>query len=46
MASRNNPLTQAPPVEREFFVDLFETEDQKEGVNAFLQKRTPQWKNQ
>lgn len=46
MASRNNPLTQALPVEREFFVDLFETEDQKEGVNAFLQKRTPQWKNQ
>jgi len=24
---------------------LFETEDQKEGVNAFLQKRAAQWKN-
>jgi enoyl-CoA hydratase/carnithine racemase len=32
-------------MEREFFVDLFRTEDQQEGVNAFLEKRTPQWKN-
>ncbi|MAY41292.1 MULTISPECIES: enoyl-CoA hydratase [unclassified Neptuniibacter] len=32
-------------LERELFVDLFQTEDQKEGVNAFLNKRTPQWKN-
>ncbi|WP_377704277.1 enoyl-CoA hydratase [Pseudoduganella sp. UC29_71] len=33
------------PVERELFVDLFDTEDQKEGVNAFLGKRTAQWRN-
>jgi enoyl-CoA hydratase/carnithine racemase len=33
------------PLEREAFIDLFDTLDQKEGVNAFLEKRTPQWRN-
>ena len=32
-------------MERELFVELFSTEDQKEGVNAFLDKRKPEWKN-
>ena len=32
-------------LERELFVDLFDTQDQKEGVQAFLEKRTAQWKN-
>jgi enoyl-CoA hydratase/carnithine racemase len=31
--------------EREAFVGLFETEDQREGVAAFLGKRAPQWRN-
>jgi enoyl-CoA hydratase/carnithine racemase len=31
-------------VERERFVDLFDGEDQREGVNAFLEKRTPAWR--
>ncbi len=32
-------------MERELFIELFSTEDQSEGVNAFLEKRAPQWKN-
>ena len=30
---------------RELFVGLFDTEDQAEGVNAFLEKRKANWKN-
>jgi enoyl-CoA hydratase/carnithine racemase len=43
--TRNTPLSQLLPLERDAFVDLFETQDQKEGVGAFLQKRKPEWKN-
>ncbi|HET8708558.1 MAG TPA: enoyl-CoA hydratase [Pseudomonadales bacterium] len=40
----------APPAanlihERELFIKLFDTQDQREGVQAFLEKRVPQWKN-
>ena len=43
--ARSNPLKHLLPIERELFVDLFDTEDQKEGVNAFLQKRSAEWRN-
>jgi enoyl-CoA hydratase/carnithine racemase len=43
--ARHNPLGQILPVEREAFVDLFDTQDQKEGVHAFLEKRAAAWKN-
>ena len=43
--ARDNAMAGALPLERQKFVDLFGTEDQKEGVNAFLEKRKPVWKN-
>ncbi|GIU23535.1 enoyl-CoA hydratase [Shewanella sp. MBTL60-007] len=44
-AGRNMPRSQVLPLEREYFVNLFDTEDQAEGVNAFLGKRKAIWKN-
>ncbi|GAA3546970.1 enoyl-CoA hydratase [Zobellella aerophila] len=44
-SARSRPLQQGYILERELFVDLFHSEDQKEGVNAFLEKRKAEWKN-
>ncbi len=44
-SARDTAMQGALPAERDRFVDLFDTEDQREGVNAFLEKRTAQWKN-
>ncbi len=43
--NRVMPITQALPQERQAFVDLFDSLDQKEGVQAFLEKRKPLWQN-
>jgi enoyl-CoA hydratase/carnithine racemase len=39
------PAAAALPLERELFINLFDTADQVEGVAAFLQKRKPGWRN-
>jgi enoyl-CoA hydratase len=38
-------LSEGTAFERRIFHSLFATEDQKEGMKAFIQKRTPKWKN-
>ncbi|MCS7000968.1 MAG: enoyl-CoA hydratase-related protein [Bacteroidota bacterium] len=40
------PLEQGLEFERKNFYLLFSTDDQKEGMAAFLEKRTPTWKGQ
>jgi enoyl-CoA hydratase/carnithine racemase len=44
-ARKGTPRQAALALERERFVDLFDGEDQREGVKAFLEKRKPNWKN-
>lgn len=43
--ARSGNIDDAYAVERSAFVDLFDTRDQAEGVNAFLEKRPPEWIN-
>ncbi|MEQ8693334.1 MAG: enoyl-CoA hydratase [Pseudomonadales bacterium] len=43
--ARSGNIQSAYSVERDRFVGLFDTNDQREGVNAFLEKRSPQWTN-
>lgn len=44
-ATRTQSHATALVSEREAFVDLFDSQDQKEGVLAFLEKRAPKWTN-
>ncbi|MEH6633911.1 MAG: enoyl-CoA hydratase [Halioglobus sp.] len=44
-SGRNTVIAAGLEGERELFVDLFSTADQREGVNAFLEKRKPEWTN-
>ena len=44
-SGRDTVIAQGLAGERDLFVDLFATADQREGVNAFLEKRKPEWKN-
>jgi enoyl-CoA hydratase/carnithine racemase len=43
--ARSRPLVNSLPDERTLFLGLFDTQDQKEGVQAFLEKRPAEWKN-
>ena len=43
--ARERAMNPQLPLERELFVDLFDTQDQVEGVQAFFDKREPEWKN-
>lgn len=45
MTARNDTHLAGWAGERELFAELFDTQDQKEGVNAFLEKRRPSWRN-
>lgn len=44
-AALNTPLSEGMRQEREVFWGLFATEDQKEGMAAFMEKRSPEWRN-
>jgi enoyl-CoA hydratase/carnithine racemase len=41
--ARRQPMAHVLPAEREAFVGLFAGADQREGVQAFLEKRAPVW---
>ncbi|GAB3110210.1 enoyl-CoA hydratase [Aestuariicella hydrocarbonica] len=45
MEARRGDIVASYAREREMFVKLWDTQDQKEGVSAFLEKRKPEWKN-
>lgn len=44
--ARTGSPTDVLRAEREAFIDLFDTADQREGVAAFLGKRKPVWRNE
>jgi enoyl-CoA hydratase/carnithine racemase len=45
MNARQAPQAAGWAAERELVAELFDTQDQKEGVNAFLEKRSANWQN-
>jgi enoyl-CoA hydratase len=42
-AAFEGTLTEGLSAEKELFYSLFSTEDQKEGMRAFIEKRRPNW---
>jgi enoyl-CoA hydratase len=44
VAAQEHPLGEGLRLERHRFEELFDTEDQREGMVAFLEKRTPTWR--
>ena len=44
MSARYQPPSFNWIKERELFIKLFDGDNQQEGVNAFLEKRSPEWK--
>jgi len=45
LARQGTPRAAALATERERFIDLFDGADQREGAQAFFEKRKPVWKN-
>jgi enoyl-CoA hydratase len=43
--SQELPLSEGTRFERRLFLSMFATEDQKEGMNAFIAKRKPEFRN-
>lgn len=46
LASFDSTLTTGMGIERSFFQSTFALEDQKVGMQAFVDKKKPQWKHQ
>jgi enoyl-CoA hydratase len=44
-AAFETSLAEGSRLERRIFHSLFATQDQKEGMKAFVEKRKPEWKN-